>query len=99
MRLTLAFILLSAAFLGGYYLGHLPNSPDIFGWAQKTYAQGSDAYQKLSSVVKGEPGNVSETVAPKEMTVTVDGKTYKIGEKYQSDLAGHDKPPQDSTTK
>lgn len=35
----LAMMMLLATFLGGYYLGHKPDSPDIFGWASGAYDQ------------------------------------------------------------
>ena len=47
MRLIL-LILLSAAFLGGYYLGQQPNSPDIFGAAAKVYAKASSEVNHVS---------------------------------------------------
>ena len=37
MRRFLRSVLLLGVFLGGYYLGHLPDSPDIFGWAVSVY--------------------------------------------------------------
>lgn len=42
MRRLITLILLSAAFLGGYYLGHRPDSPDIF-------AKAGQAYRRLTS--------------------------------------------------
>ena len=35
----LRFILLLAAFLGGYYLGHRPDSPDIFAMAARAWRE------------------------------------------------------------
>jgi hypothetical protein len=46
----LRFILLLAAFLGGYYLGHRPDSPDIFVMAK-------GAWQKINA------GDGDDTVA------------------------------------
>ncbi len=76
-RLILA-ILLMGAFGGGYYLGHLPGSPDIFAWAADTYSQAADAGHKLAAVVNGETNNLAETVAAEELVIKVEGKTYRI---------------------
>jgi hypothetical protein len=35
MKRVLMLLLLVGAFLGGYYLGRLPNSPDIFAWGRQ----------------------------------------------------------------
>jgi hypothetical protein len=37
MKRVLTLLLLAGAFLGGYYLGRLPNSPDIFAWGRDTF--------------------------------------------------------------
>ena len=85
MKKLFVLILLAAAFLAGYYYGHQPNSPDIFGKAQAYYRQASDAGQQLMAVVNGEPENVLSQVSPEKMTVTVDGKKYHLGGKHPKD--------------
>ncbi len=78
-RMLFTLIFLGGAFLGGYYLGHQPGSPDIFAWAQDTYNHATNAGNKLSAVIKGEPGNVLETVGGGEdVAVEVDGKVYYV---------------------
>ncbi len=51
MKRAFVLILLTGAFLGGYYLGHLPNSPDIFAWGRETFEQavemGHEVQQRL----------------------------------------------------
>jgi len=84
-------ILLAAAFVGGYYCGRQPNSPDIFGKAQVYYRQASEAGQQLMAVVNGEPEKVLSQVAPEKMTVTVDGKKYNLGAKPRKDPDSRDK--------
>jgi hypothetical protein len=42
MRRLVRFILLLTAFLGGYYLGHRPGSPDIFAPARELYGRVAD---------------------------------------------------------
>lgn len=76
-------MLLSGAFLGGYYFGHQPDSPDIFAWAQDTYGQANDAGNKLSAIINGEPGNVLETVGGEDVAVEVDGKVYYVSRTEQ----------------
>jgi hypothetical protein len=48
MRLTILFILLLGAFLGGYYSGQQPNSPDVFGWAQGAYESVCDLSDQIA---------------------------------------------------
>ena len=43
-------MLLSAMFLGGYYLGHQTDSPDIFAWAKEKYQQVSMVNDALAGV-------------------------------------------------
>lgn len=49
MRRLLRFILLIAVFLGGYYLGRLPNSPDIFDYARQAYRRAVQAGERVSA--------------------------------------------------
>jgi len=55
MRL-IRFILISAAFLGGYYLGHRPGSPDIFGIAGDLWQQVRPADDASSEDVATDAG-------------------------------------------
>ena len=48
MRRLLRLILMIAVFLGGYYLGRMPGSPDIFGYAKRAYYRAVQARQKVS---------------------------------------------------
>ena len=84
-------MLLSGAFLGGYYLGYQPDSPDIFAWAKDTYNQANDAGSKLSAIMNDEPGNMLETVeGGKDVAVEVDGKVYYVSRAEQQE--GKHKP-------
>lgn len=47
MRKIIGLILLSAAFLGGYWCGRQPGSPDIFAWLQRTMPQVAQAGEKI----------------------------------------------------
>jgi hypothetical protein len=51
MKKVIILTLLLGAFLGGYYLGHQPNSPDVFGWADKVYHRVVDAGKQVVSAV------------------------------------------------
>ena len=42
--------MLGGTFLGGYYLGHQPDSPDIFAMAQKGYEKVAGAGDMLSDM-------------------------------------------------
>jgi hypothetical protein len=39
MRKFMTILLMTGTFLGGYYLGRLPGSPDIFGWTSAKCSQ------------------------------------------------------------
>ena len=72
--------LLIAAFLGGYYLGHQPSSPDIFGWVRQmsrdaglAAADAADTAGQTARLSPPEPDPSAETI------VEVGGKLYKIG--------------------
>lgn len=43
-----ATVMLVGVFLGGYYLGHKPQSPDIFAWAQRAYHQAAEVSDQLA---------------------------------------------------
>ena len=49
MRRILRLILMTAVFLGGYYLGRLPGSPDIFAYATGAYRGVVHAGRKVST--------------------------------------------------
>ena len=68
---SVVLLLLLLAFLGGYYLGHMDNSPDLFRWLGQTRAERTnfDKHQ------------------PKPMAVEVGGKTYVVGQKYASEFS------------
>jgi hypothetical protein len=43
----IGLILLSAAFLGGYWCGRQPGSPDVFAWLQRTLPQVAEAGERI----------------------------------------------------
>ncbi|HUU22641.1 MAG TPA: hypothetical protein VM389_08915 [Phycisphaerae bacterium] len=55
MRRLLVTILIVGAFLGGYYFGRQPGSPDVFGWAQKNYPVVAEGFQHLTDSLSSEP--------------------------------------------
>ena len=87
MKTMLVLILTAAAFLGGYWCAKQPGSPDIFAMAKDYSAQANDAGKKISALLNGEKVEPVSDAPGEEMTVTVDGKTYRIGKKTQSDFA------------
>ncbi len=75
MKRAFILILILGGFLGGYYVGHKPGSPDIFAWPQK--ASGAwDTARQLYAVATGEPNNVLDQVAPQTVTLKLDGKEF-----------------------
>lgn len=61
MRRLLRIIFLLAAFLGGYYVGRLPDSPDIFGRAADVYHRADKTATRIST--KAQVENISLTEA------------------------------------
>ena len=70
-----ATVVLAAAFLGGYYLGHKPQSPDIFAWAQRAYHHAAEAGGRLAGSEEA-PGGAATSSLPQR--VKIEGKTYLI---------------------
>ncbi len=52
MRRLIKLILLLAVFLGGYYVGHRPDSPDIFVRAGQIYSQFTVATDDVTARAK-----------------------------------------------
>ena len=54
MRRVVRLILLTAIFLGGYYVGHLPGSPDIFAKTAAAYRQVARTTTSISAKAEAE---------------------------------------------
>ncbi|MFP4055228.1 MAG: hypothetical protein ACLFV7_15330 [Phycisphaerae bacterium] len=52
MKRLLALILLTGAFLGGYYLGRLPDSPDIFAWGRNAALRSAEIAHKVIATLE-----------------------------------------------
>jgi len=81
MKRLLISMLLAGAFLGGYYLGHEPDSPDIFGWAKKTYARLSDRQDETTGRAQAPAALAWQDKTPDQIVVEVGGELYRIGSK------------------
>lgn len=70
MKRVLTLLLLTAAFLGGYHLGRLPNSPDIFAWGRRTFDRalemGRSAEQYVTEEDRDETGSAEADRVPSE---------------------------------
>ncbi len=62
MRRIIRLILLLSVFLGGYYLGRRPGSPDIFAWAQGVYLRVTDTSSDIAARAKDEDTSLPEAV-------------------------------------
>lgn len=72
--------LLVGAFFVGYYVGRLPDSPDLFAWTSGWYKHARGAGEKISSAadqIKDEFAVSSEPSGG--MIVKVGGELYRIG--------------------
>ncbi|MCD6304158.1 MAG: hypothetical protein J7M21_04265 [Planctomycetes bacterium] len=52
MRRIVTFILMAAVFLGGYYLGRRPGSPDILAHAYRGYVWARSAARQLAAALE-----------------------------------------------
>ena len=55
IKRLILLVLLAATFLGGYYLGHRPGSPDIFAHAQDAYGEAGEVGGQLWDWANGRP--------------------------------------------
>lgn len=78
MKKLIVLTLLSASFLGGYHLGHLPDSPDIFGIARDACGEIREGGAELMSAAESAAEQLSKTekVAP-PTAVEVNGWAYQ----------------------
>ena len=60
MRRLIKLILLLAVFLGGYYVGHRPDSPDIFKRAGQIYGQCANTTDDVTARAKRDDVPVTE---------------------------------------
>ena len=77
MRKLILLILLAAVFLGGYFLGHAPDSPDIFAWAQ-------DAYEKVVAQDSSDADSLCaeaalQSVCAEPICIRIGERVYRIG--------------------
>lgn len=54
MRKLILLILLAASFLGGYYLGRRPGSPDVIRWCRQACRQSADTAVHVAAVLRDE---------------------------------------------
>jgi len=79
-------ILLLGAFLGGYYLGNRPDSPDVFGKARGVCDGAVEYWRKISAYARGESDEYIDDHRPEEVSVRVEGREYRIGRKSRADF-------------
>ena len=60
MKKFIVIALMTATFLGGYYLGRLPSSPDIFGWMSCKYQE----TKKLSLKPSQDSPGLAQVIRP-----------------------------------
>jgi len=88
VRRLILLLLLAAAFLGGYYLGGRPGSPDIFRHAEDAYRQVAQAAEQLlpDDAARAAPAQPCQRRTPSEcparpeggLAVQVGNRTYVI---------------------
>ena len=62
MRRLITTFLLLVTFLGGYYLGRQPESPDIFAWARGACHQVDQTTQEIVDKAEAEDTSLPEAV-------------------------------------
>jgi len=68
--------MLGGAFLGGYYAGRQPGSPDIFARARQAYEFLIQASRQAEAVTTGDDEDMQRLLHSGDMTLAVEGKTY-----------------------
>lgn len=81
MRRLIRFIVLVAVFLGGYYLGHLPGSPDVVGHIAKLCRR------------VGGPADQARAEAPAQAPAETPADQTSLTEKVLSSLLGKSAQP------
>ena len=77
MKRMLVAILLTGAFLAGYYVGRLPGSRDLHSWAARAFEQIADPRAARPS--GADAGRAEHPRSQEKMPVLIDGQTYWIG--------------------
>jgi len=83
MRMLLGMVLLAGAFLGGYYFGRQPGSPDIFGTASQVMSKIRQTGGTVAEVMNNP--SVSNFISPSSSApsqsgiVQINGKAYQVG--------------------
>lgn len=70
MRRFIRIILLVGIFLGGYYLGRLPDSPDVFGWAGDACHHIDRTSREISNKAEREQTSLPEAAVSYAMKAT-----------------------------
>jgi hypothetical protein len=55
---------IGAAFLGGYHLGRLPNSPDVIGWGKRAVARSATVCRQVIDQLQDWNGTSGEEPTP-----------------------------------
>jgi len=85
MNRLIGLLLAVGAFLGGYHLGRMPGSPDVYAWV-RSVCRHAPGVAKTSSVAQAPKAQAIDAKArPQPVTIQVGGKTYVIGERYTTD--------------
>ena len=62
MKKFIVIVLMTGTFLGGYYLGRLPGSPDMFGWMSRTAQRMQTVRGESTRHARASLGSRSRTV-------------------------------------
>lgn len=79
MKTSIVCILIAAAFLGGYYLGRHPGSPDILAWAQQTCQQVTQQSQHTPATIEDKAAETVKAAIPDKVIINIGGKSYVLG--------------------
>lgn len=64
MKRLCTLIVIGATFLGGYYLGRLPDSPDLIGWGQRTIDRTATVCRQVVDQLEDWNGEDSQPTTP-----------------------------------
>ncbi len=75
MKRLLILILICGVFFAGYYVGHLPGSPDLAPTAGACYAKTAEAYQRAADWLKTEAEKMSPSVGERVASAAQEGSS------------------------
>lgn len=86
------FIVLVGVFVGGYYLGRTPNSPDLFAYAQGLYQAASRSSDEIAAKARDEQVSIPKAAMSYVTQAACKSAGNQIGQILPGSAAHPEKP-------